>query len=81
MTNEDIEAVVDRLKVALEADSPSARLQTAMAAGLRPNNAYIDSLVGLQGVVLHTVKLAATDGGMVELLHFRAPPASGDRKG
>jgi hypothetical protein len=45
MTNEDIEAVVDRLKVALEADSASARLQTAMAAGLRPNNAYIDSLV------------------------------------
>lgn len=45
MTNEEIEAVVDRLKVALEADSASARLQTAMAAGLRPHNAYIDSLV------------------------------------
>jgi HEAT repeat protein len=45
MTHEDIEAVVDRLKIALEADSASARLQTAMAAGLRPNDGYIDTLV------------------------------------
>jgi len=45
MTQEDIEAVVGRLKAALEADSASARLQTAMAAGLRPNDGYIDSLV------------------------------------
>ena len=45
MTHEGDEAVVDRLKTALEADSASARLQTAMAAGLRPHDAYIDTLV------------------------------------
>jgi HEAT repeat protein len=45
MTHEGIEAVVDRLKVALEADSASVRLQTAMAAGLRPDDGYIDTLV------------------------------------
>ena len=45
MTDEEFETVVDRLKIALEAESASARLQTAMAAGLRPNDAYIDPLV------------------------------------
>lgn len=45
MTPEGLEAVVDRLKVALAAESASARLQTAMAAGLRPHDAYIDPLV------------------------------------
>lgn len=46
MTHQDIDPlVVDRLRLALAADSPSARLQTAMAAGLRPHDAYIDPLV------------------------------------
>jgi HEAT repeat protein len=45
MTHEGTERVEDRLKTALEAESASARLQTAMAAGLRPNDAYIDTLV------------------------------------
>lgn len=44
MTHEGTERV-DRLRKALEAESPSARLQTAMAAGLRPQNAYIEILV------------------------------------
>ncbi|MCC6494914.1 MAG: HEAT repeat domain-containing protein [Propionibacteriaceae bacterium] len=45
MTHDGFEEVVDRLRIALEAESASARLQTAMAAGLRPNAAYIDPLV------------------------------------
>ncbi len=45
MAHDGSEAIVERLKDALEADSPSARLQTALAAGLRPNDAYIDALV------------------------------------
>lgn len=45
MTADGLEAVVGRLKVALAAESSSARLQTAMAAGLRPQDAYIDPLV------------------------------------
>lgn len=45
MTQEGYEELVDRLKFALEADSASARLQTAMAAGLRPRDVYIDPLV------------------------------------
>lgn len=46
MNQEDFDAVVVRLKTALEADSASVRLRTAMAAGLRPNDGYIDTLVG-----------------------------------
>jgi HEAT repeat protein len=42
----DLEGVVERLKAALAAESASERLQTAMAAGLRPHDAYIDTLVG-----------------------------------
>ncbi|MDQ7992629.1 MAG: HEAT repeat domain-containing protein [Propionicimonas sp.] len=34
-----------RLRLALAADAASARLQTAMAAGLRPHDDYIDPLV------------------------------------
>ena len=45
MTQESTETVEDRLQKALEAESASARLQTAMAAGLRPKSAYIDILV------------------------------------
>ncbi len=45
MTQEGTERVEDRLRKALEAESASARLQTAMAAGLRPRNAYIEILV------------------------------------
>ena len=45
MTHEGTERVEDRLRKALEAESPSARLQTAMAAGLRPRNSYIEILV------------------------------------
>ncbi|MBA3021800.1 HEAT repeat domain-containing protein [Propionicimonas sp.] len=45
MTQDGIEDVVDRLKAALQAEPASARLQTALAAGLRPNDRYIDPLV------------------------------------
>jgi len=45
MTDEGLDDVVSRLRAALEADSSSARLQTAMAAGLRPRDDYIDALV------------------------------------
>ncbi len=45
MTGEGRQGVVERLKAALEDESASARLQTAMAAGLRPDDAYIDPLV------------------------------------
>ena len=45
MTDDELEIVVDRLRAALEVGSASARLQTAMAAGLRPQDGYIDPLV------------------------------------
>jgi HEAT repeat protein len=45
MTQEGSERVEDRLRAALEAESASARLQTAMAAGLRPSDSYIGTLV------------------------------------
>lgn len=45
MTHENNQTVVEKLKVALQAESASARLQTAMAAGLRPDDAYIDPIV------------------------------------
>lgn len=45
MTHDGTERVEDRLRKALEVESASARLQTAMAAGLRPRNAYIEILV------------------------------------
>lgn len=45
MTQNEFEIVVSRLKSALEAESASTRLQTAMAAGLRPADHYIDPLV------------------------------------
>jgi len=45
MTQEGTERVEDRLRRALEDESPSARLQTAMAAGLRPKDIYIETLV------------------------------------
>lgn len=41
----NIDLIVDRLRIALEAEPASARLQTAMAAGLRPNDRYIEVLV------------------------------------
>lgn len=45
MTQTNTERLQDRLRAALESDSASVRLQTAMAAGLRPNPDYIDVLV------------------------------------
>ena len=45
MTQQGTEEVEDRLRSALQAESPSARLQTAMAAGLRPRSTYIEILV------------------------------------
>ena len=45
MTDEGTVSVEERLRKALEVESASARLQTAMAAGLRPRNAYIEILV------------------------------------
>ncbi len=50
MTNNQIEEVVDRLKAELEAESATARLQTVMAAGMRPHDRYIDVLVERFGV-------------------------------
>jgi len=50
MAQDGADGVVEKLKMALEADSASARLQTAMTAGLRPNDAYIDPLVARFGV-------------------------------
>lgn len=43
--DERVQAIVTRLTAALAAEPASARLQTAMAAGLRPHDAYIDALV------------------------------------
>lgn len=45
MNAEDINDVADRLRAALQAEPASARLQTAMATGLRPDDRYIDPLV------------------------------------
>ena len=45
MTQDSTESVEDRLRRALEVESASARLQTAMAAGLRPRSTYIETLV------------------------------------
>lgn len=45
MTQDSTERVEDRLRAALQAESASARLQTAMAAGLRPRDSYIETLV------------------------------------
>ena len=45
MTHEGVEGNVARLRIALEADSASARLQTALSAGLRPHDDYIGPLV------------------------------------
>ena len=45
MAEESSPTVVERLRAALAVDSSSVRLQTAMAAGLRPKDAYIDVLV------------------------------------
>ncbi|MBI5028603.1 MAG: HEAT repeat domain-containing protein [Actinobacteria bacterium] len=45
MTQDGVGVIVERLRLALEAEPASARLQTAMAAGLRPHDAYIDPLV------------------------------------
>ncbi|MCB0910294.1 MAG: HEAT repeat domain-containing protein [Propionibacteriaceae bacterium] len=45
MTHGTVDPVVDRLRMALAADSASDRLQTALAAGLRPRDAYIDPIV------------------------------------
>lgn len=50
MTNNQIEEVVSRLKAELEAESAAARLQTVMAAGMRPHDRYIDVLVERFGV-------------------------------
>ncbi len=45
MTQDSTGSVEDRLRRALEVESASARLQTAMAAGLRPRSTYIETLV------------------------------------
>lgn len=45
MTQERSDIVVERLRAALAVESSSVRLQTAMAAGLRPKDEYIDVLV------------------------------------
>lgn len=45
MTNNHIDETVNRLKAALQAESATARMNTAMAAGLRPDDRYIDVLV------------------------------------
>lgn len=45
MNHDNSQTVVGRLRSALAADSASERLQTALAAGLRPHDDYIDPLV------------------------------------
>lgn len=45
MPPESTEDVADRLRAALQAEPASARLQTAMATGLHPDDRYIDPLV------------------------------------
>jgi len=45
MTQDNVELIVERLKAALKAEPASARLQTAMAAGLRPHDSYIEPLI------------------------------------
>jgi len=45
MTDNQLEDTLNRLKAALQAESATARMNTAMAAGLRPHDAYIDVLV------------------------------------
>lgn len=45
MTDNQLEDIVNRLKAALLAESATARMNTAMAAGLRPHAAYIEVLV------------------------------------
>lgn len=45
MTQEGTVSLEDRLRRALQDDSASARLQTAMAAGVRPRSGYIEILV------------------------------------
>lgn len=45
MADNQLSDTVNRLKAALQAESATARMNTAMAAGLRPHDAYIDVLV------------------------------------
>lgn len=45
MTNYQIEETVTRLRAALQAGSATDRMNTAMAAGTRPQDAYIEVLV------------------------------------
>jgi catechol 2,3-dioxygenase-like lactoylglutathione lyase family enzyme len=35
---------------------------------------HLDAMMGLEGVALTTVKLAAPDGSLIELLHFQSHP-------
>ena len=41
---------------------------------LEESGSYIDAILGLAGARLTTIKLAAPDGNLVELLHFHSHP-------
>lgn len=41
---------------------------------LEESGAYIDNMLALDGAQVTTVKLAAPDGNLIELLHFRTHP-------
>ena len=41
---------------------------------MEESGAHIDAMMGLEGVQVTTVKLAAADGNLVELLHFHSHP-------
>jgi catechol 2,3-dioxygenase-like lactoylglutathione lyase family enzyme len=38
------------------------------------SGSHIDAMMGLEGVLVTTVKLAAPDGNLIELLHFHSHP-------
>jgi len=45
-----------------------------VAKQMDESGAHIDAMMGLTGVRVSTVKLAAPDGNMIELLHFHSHP-------
>ncbi|MBF0444320.1 MAG: VOC family protein [Magnetococcales bacterium] len=41
---------------------------------IEESGSHIDAMLGLDGVEVTTVKLAAADGNLIELLHFKSHP-------
>lgn len=46
-----------------------------VARDMEESGPFLDAILGLAGARVRTVKLAGDDGGQVELLAFRQPPA------